>query len=134
MRCPRCGADAPVGVVRVRRGVVVSVLAGTIVASWLVVAPILEQLLEGMERVSIDLRWLPLPLALAVAAAFSWILHVRRPVCATCGVAWPFVVVPPAASERLVALPARRRVLRHALGMIVGTTAAAASGFGAAMV
>jgi aryl-alcohol dehydrogenase-like predicted oxidoreductase len=131
MRCTHCGRDVPVRVFRVRRSVPALLFAAGVVASGFVLGGPVHDLLEGMERAPLGAGWV-LPVALLFLAMATWTFHVGRAACPSC--ARPNVLLvplPPARSERLLALPARRRVLRQLGSMLVGTTAAAAGGIGA---
>ena len=133
MPCRRCGRETTERVVRARHAVTLGLLALGTAASYVVFGGFFHDVFEGMEPVHLPVRRVIVPLVLLLAAAVSWSLHLRRPTCDACGAGLAWRVLPPAASARLIAMPARRRVLRQAFGLLVGTLAAAAGGFGAVM-
>ena len=132
MRCPRCGGEAPVGVVRVRPAVTLILFALGFAASWVTLGVAFHRLIEGMEGASARSGWLVLPVMLA--AVVAWTLRLRRPICPACPPSRILVALPVPAADRLLALPARRRVLLQGFGLLVGSLGAAVTGVVAALV
>jgi uncharacterized protein len=115
-------------VFRVRRSLPPLLFAAGIAASFFVFGEAMEEALEGMERVRFGLGAL-VPGGLLFLAMIAWTLHVRRPFCPSCAPAGGWLTpLPEARSERLLAMPARRHVLRNLGSIFVGTAAAAAGG------
>jgi aryl-alcohol dehydrogenase-like predicted oxidoreductase len=131
MRCPRCGGEATERVVRVRPAIWLALFALGAVLSCAVLGSAFHDLIEGMERVHVAIRWRVLPAIFLIAAGVAWSLHLRRPVCAACGAGPIFRPLPRERSDRIMALPSRRRVLRQGFSLLVGMLTVAAGGFGA---
>src|SRR5690348_9810123 len=104
MRCARCGTEAPVGVVRVRRRITLALFVLVVVAGWLVVDPALRDVADGYAGARPDMRWLVVPFFLLLAAAGAWTLHLRRALCPQCGAGAPWRPLSADRGERLLAL------------------------------
>jgi uncharacterized protein len=135
MRCPHCGADTPERVFRVRPSVTLGLFAAGLVASAALCGTALHDMLEGMDPAGAHRAHFVVPVLLLLAGVIAWTLRLRRPLCGACEGRRNRLFVPldVARSDRMLALPGRRRVLAHGLGLLVGSAAAAAGGFIAAL-
>jgi uncharacterized protein len=129
MRCLRCGGETAERAVRMRRSLALVVFAVGLAASWVVLGDVLQDTIEGMDRTGAS-RWpLAIPAAILLGGVFAWTLRLKRPVCEACGAVAGGRLLAPLArerSDRLLAMPARRRVLGQLLGTLTATVAAAA--------
>lgn len=123
MQCPRCGAAGDAAVFRVHPAIAIAVLAAALWASWTILGTALQAVAEGVDRHAIVGPRLLVPLALVLAAALAWTLRVRRPACGCHR--WLLARAATAADETEPS--ARRRVLRHGLGIAGVATAGAAA-------
>jgi aryl-alcohol dehydrogenase-like predicted oxidoreductase len=127
MSCNRCGGVQSERVVRVRRSVAWGLYALGLLLAWILTGSLLHDLVEGVQRSTLSpwKVWLPLGvLLLAVVAGFArW----RQAVCDVCEVvppAWLLAPMPKPDSERVLASPTRRVVLRTLGGVGTGVAAA----------
>ena len=133
MPCPRCGGPTESGIVRLSRAVPLALLLLGVVASWLILGSAFHDLIEGIDRRTILRPMLLVPLILLAAAVWTWVRRRPERVCRACGPGRLRVALKPARAERLLALPARRRLLGQGLRVLGASVTAAGAGFGAVM-
>jgi len=136
MRCAQCGGPLEARVLRVRPTVVLALLALTVVSSGLFFGTVLHDVMEGMERRRLLDPPRLIPVIAAIATILAWTTRHRGQACPTCTPersGWLLVPLSSERAARLVAMPARRRLLRHGLSVVAATVVTGAGAFGAAL-
>lgn len=130
MTCAHCGGPLAERILRVRWWVRLGLLVLGFITSYAILGAAMGERAEGMETLSIVRPWLVVPLAVLAAAALAPLVRVRSRVCEACGLgrrARVLYATPAAEQERLLAMPARRRMLRQALGALIASAAGGAA-------
>ena len=129
MHCPRCGNARAERLVHVRRPLVLAVYGLGVLLAWTLGAALLHDLIEGVERDLLPLWKAWLPLAVLWSGVALHFARWRQPVCDTCATATPAWLLQPLAksqSDKVLAGPTRRRVLRVLGGVTAGVGAGVA--------
>src|SRR5689334_6580094 len=114
--CARCGSPRTVAIRRLPARLRLVVLLVPFAVGWLVGAPLVSDVLEGVDRTHLPLWRLWTVLAAVVCATLAAIARVRRPVCPRCARRAVATIEPVAAEHGTT----RRTILK-------ATTAAAAA-------